>query len=185
MEESEKVTPEDAPAAEATAEAAPAPDDGTGGEAAALQKELEASQAKAAEYLDGWQRARAEFANYKRRVERDQSEAHQIVTGRVIARFLDVLDDFERALTDPPTESEAATWAKGVSLILRKLQAVLEAEGVERIPADGQPFDPNWHEAVLHEDSDQHEPGQITGVLRPGYRIGERVIRPAQVKVAK
>jgi molecular chaperone GrpE len=154
-----------------------------------LQKELEAAKAQAAEYLEGWQRSRAEFANYKRRVEKEQSEAYQNATGRVIGRFVDVLDDFNRAVTDKPADMSDATalaqWAAGVGLIQRKLQNILDVEGVERIPAEGKLFDPVLHEAVTHEDSDQHEPGQIIAILRQGYRIGDKIIRPALVRVAK
>ena len=154
-----------------------------------LQNELEAAKAQAAEYLEGWQRARAEFANYKRRVEKEQSEAYNNATGRVIGRFVDVLDDFNRAVQDKPADMNDATalaqWAAGVGLIQRKLQSILDAEGVERIPAEGKAFDPALHEAVTHEDSDQHQPGQVIAVLRQGYRIGDKIIRPALVRVAK
>ena len=78
-----------------------------------------------------------------------------------------------------------AKWAKGVSLIQRKLQNILDAEGVERIGGVGAEFDPNQHEAVTHEDSDEHQPGQVIGIIRQGYRIGDRVIRPALVRVAR
>jgi len=156
---------------------------------AALTKELETAKAQAAEYLEGWQRARAEFANYKRRVEKEQSESYQNATGRVIGRFVDVLDDFNRAVADKPSDMSDATalaqWAAGVGLIQRKLQAILDAEGVERIPAEGKPFDPALHEAVTHEDSPEHQPGQVIAVLRQGYRIGDKIIRPALVRVAK
>ena len=168
-----------------------------GSEAAAasteLPKELEAAKAQAAEYLEGWQRARAEFANYKRRVEKEQSEAYQNATSRVIGRFVDVLDDFNRAAQDKPIDSgdaaayaaALAQWAAGVTLIQRKLQNILDVEGVERIKAEGQTFDPALHEAVTHEDSVEHQPGQIIAVLRQGYRIGDKIIRPALVRVAK
>ena len=168
-----------------------------GSEAAAasteLPKELEAAKAQAAEYLEGWQRARAEFANYKRRVEKEQSEAYQNATSRVIGRFVDVLDDFNRAAQDKPIDSgdaaayaaALAQWAAGVTLIQRKLQNILDVEGVERIKAEGQTFDPALHEAVTHEDSAEHQPGQIIAVLRQGYRIGDKIIRPALVRVAK
>ena len=157
------------------------------------QQELEAAKAQSAEYLEGWQRARAEFANYKRRVEKEQSEANQNATSRVIGRFVDVLDDFNRAVQDKPADGgEAAAnaaalaqWAAGVTLIQRKLQTILDAEGVERIKAEGQSFDPALHEAVTHEDSPEHQPGQIIAVLRQGYRIGDKIIRPALVRVAK
>jgi molecular chaperone GrpE len=153
----------------------------------ALRQQLEAAQAKSAEYLEGWQRARAEFANYKRRVEKEQSESYQNAAGRVVGRFLDVLDDFERAMTERPHAADPAleAWAAGMGLIQRKLQAVLEAEGVARIEAEGQAFDPQVHEAVTHEDNETVEPGHIIGVVRPGYRLGDRVIRPALVRVAR
>jgi molecular chaperone GrpE len=155
----------------------------------ALRQELETCKTQSAEYLEGWQRARADFANYKRRVEKEQSEAYQTATGRVIARFLDVVDDFDRAMQDAPADpgdAEAmARWAKGVSLIQRKLQNILDAEGVDRIGAAGVQFDPTQHEAVTHEDNDEHEPGRVIGVIRQGYRIGDRVIRPALVRVAR
>ena len=154
-----------------------------------VNKELENARAQAAEYLEGWQRARADFANYKRRVEKEQSEAYQNASSRVIGRFVDVLDDFNRAAQDMPADpndaAALAQWAAGVSLIQRKLQNILEAEGVEHVPAEGLAFDPARHEAVTHEDSDQHAPGQIIGVVRQGYRIGDRIIRPALVRVAR
>jgi molecular chaperone GrpE len=157
--------------------------------AEASRSELEALKAKSAEYLEGWQRARADFANYKRRVEKEQSETYQNATARVIGRFLDVNDDFDRAMQEKPadpTDAEAlAKWAAGVGLIQRKLQNILDVEGVERVPAEGQAFDPKLHEAVTQEESDAHEPGQIIGVVRQGFRIGDRIIRPAMVRVAK
>ncbi|MCC7361021.1 MAG: nucleotide exchange factor GrpE [Anaerolineales bacterium] len=155
---------------------------------------LEAAKAQAAEYLEGWQRARADFTNYKRRVEKEQVEANQTAAARVITRFLDVADDLDRALSDlaaltpagaQPDAAALAKWAQGVSLIKRKLQNQLEQENVERIPAEGQAFDPNWHEAVTHEDSDSHAAGQVIGVVRQGYRMGDRVLRPALVRVAR
>lgn len=162
---------------------APAP------ELAALQKELAEAKQKAAEYLDGLQRERASFANFKRRVEREQQEAHQQAAGRVVARYLDVLDDFDRAVKDQPAADAGAEalaqWAAGLGLIYRKFQAVLDAEGVARILAEGQAFDPTLHEAVVHAESDAHPSGHVVEVLRHGYKLGDRVIRPALVKVAK
>jgi molecular chaperone GrpE len=172
-----------APATEAAPESA-APTNG-GPALEALQKELEAAKTQAAEYLDGWQRARADFANYKKRIEKEQAETYQNAAGRVIARYLDVLDDFDRAMKDQPTEGDGAQWAAGISLIYRKFQGILEAEGVTRIEAEGQPFDPQLHEAVTHEDSDDHASGHVIEVLRQGYKLGDRVIRPALVRVAK
>ncbi len=173
------------PVTEAAPESAPPPADGAAPALEALQKELEAARAQAAEYLDGWQRARADFANYKKRVEKEQAETYQNAAGRIIARYLDVLDDFDRAMKDQPVEGEAAKWAEGVSLIYRKFQSILEAEGVTRIEAEGQAFDPQLHEAVTHEDSDDHASGHIIAILRQGYKLGDRVIRPVLVRVAR
>ncbi len=155
----------------------------------ALQQELETARKQAHEYREGWQRERAEFANHKRRTEKEQADLRQNAAGRLMARYLDVLDDFDRAMSDQPAEDASAEaaiqWAVGVGLIYRKFQKVLDDESVTRIVAEGQPFDPNQHEAVTHEDSAEHESGSVIAVLRQGYKIGDRVIRPALVRVAK
>jgi molecular chaperone GrpE len=149
-----------------------------------LKNELNDMRIKADEYLDGWQRARADFANYKKRVERDQAQVYQMAVGGIVKRYLDVLDDLERALNNKPTSGEGATWAEGIELIYRKLLGILEAEGVQQMDADGQFFDPNLHEAISQENSPEHESGQIIEVIQQGYLLGERVIRPALVRVA-
>ncbi len=150
-----------------------------------LQAELEAANAKAAEYLDGWQRARADFANYKKRVERDQADTYQNASASVLTRILPALDDFDLALKNAPTDGDAGQWAAGIGLVQRKMAALLENEGITRIEAEGQPFDPTVHEAVLHEESTDHIAGHVVEVLRQGYKLGDRVLRPALVKVAK
>jgi len=150
-----------------------------------VQSELEIAKAQADEYLDGWQRARAEFANYKKRMEREQAEARDRIAGETLMRFLGVLDDLERALKDRPPDGEAASWAEGIELIYRKLSALVIAEGVEEILAEGTSFDPVLHEALSHEASDGHAEGQVIEVVRRGYRMGDRVLRPALVRVAK
>jgi molecular chaperone GrpE len=149
-----------------------------------LKSELAAWQDKANEYLDGWQRARAEFANYKKRLEREQSLANQNASANVIRRFLEVIDDLELALKNRPQEGDGAGWAAGVELIYRKLCAILEAEGVSAIEAEGQSFDPTLHEAITHEPHPELESGMVIEVIKQGYRLGERVLRPAQVRVA-
>jgi molecular chaperone GrpE len=152
---------------------------------AVLRKELDEIRLKSDEYLEGWQRARAEFANFKKRIEREKDQIQQNAAGNIIRRYLDVADDLERALKNRPQEGEGAAWAGGIELIYRKLLAVLAAEGVKPMEAEGQFFDPNLHEAISHEDSPDHESGQIIEVVQPGYMLGERVLRPASVRVAR
>ncbi len=151
----------------------------------ALEKELARAQAQASEYLDGWQRERAEFLNYKKRVERDLEGARALAAATILTRYLAVLDDIERALKDRPTDPDVQAWVEGIQLIQRKLQAILEAEGVEVIPAEGLMFDPTIHEAVTFEPGDGFREGQVIEVLQRGYRIGDRILRPAMVRVAR
>ena len=150
-----------------------------------LQNELLATQAKADEYLEGWQRARADFANYKKRVERDQAQTYQNAAASILKRYLSILDDLERALKTRPQDGDGAAWAEGIELIYRKLQSILESEGIQPMDAEGVQFDPNLHEAIMSEDSDQHESGQIIEVLQQGYTLGDKVLRPAMVRVAR
>jgi molecular chaperone GrpE len=151
----------------------------------AMQKSLEEVENRAKEYFDGWQRERADFANYKRRIERDQATLSQNIAAEVIKKYLVVLDDLDRAMKMRPTEGEAAAWADGIELIYRKLQNILEAEGIKRIPAENEEFDPMRHEAISYEESPDHQSGQIIGVVQEGYTLGDRVLRPARVRVAR
>lgn len=154
-------------------------------QADALQEEVERLQSESAEYLDGWQRARAEFANLKKRVEREKSEMRERITSDIISRYLDLLDDFERALKDRPAQDVDEAWIAGLEMIQLKFKAILDAEGIEVIPAEGMKFDPNYHDAISYEESEDHEDGQIIEVIKQGYSLGDRVIRPAVVRVAK
>jgi molecular chaperone GrpE len=150
-----------------------------------LKNQLEAANAKATEYLDGWQRSRADFANYKKRVERDNADFSATLSASVLTRILPALDDFNLAMKNAPTEGESVKWAEGIALVHKKLNAILENEGIKRIEAEGQPFDPNVHEAVVHADSPEHESGHVIEILRQGYKLGDRILRPVLVKVAK
>jgi molecular chaperone GrpE len=150
-----------------------------------LKSELIACQAKSAEYLDGWQRARADFANYKKRVEREQAQAYQNASANIFRRFLDVLDDLDRALKNRPQDTDGAGWAEGIELVYRKFYSILEAEGVSIMEAENQYFDPNLHEAISMEENEQYDSGQIIEVVKNGYMIGDRVLRVATVRVAK
>ncbi len=150
-----------------------------------LAQQLEQALTQAEEYLDGWQRARADFANYKKRVVREQEEAQARIAGETISRYLGVVDDLERALRDRPADKDAVAWAEGIELIYRKMLALLESDGVQPIQAEGDEFDPNLHEALSHEESRDHDAGQVIEVIQPGYRMGDRILRPALVRVAK
>jgi molecular chaperone GrpE len=147
--------------------------------------EVAEAQAKAQEYLDGWQRERADFFNYKRRIEREMTQGAQNALGNALRRYLDVADDLERALRNRPQEGDGAAWANGIDLIYRKLLLAFDADGVKPIETEGAFFDPSLHEAISQEDNPALESGQIIGVVQTGYMLGERVLRPARVRVAR
>lgn len=148
----------------------------------ALKRQVEEAEAKLAESVDGWQRAQAEFQNYRKRIERDNELMYTSMKGDILKKVLPALDDLERALQNRPAED---AWANGVELIARKLQNVLEAEGVKRIQAVGAEFDPRFHEAISHEPAEDVASGHVIEVVQNGYMLGERVIRPALVRVAQ
>ena len=148
----------------------------------ALQSQLAEAEAKASEYKDGWARSQAEFQNYKKRIERDNELMYASMKGDIIKKVLPALDDLERALQNRPVDD---AWASGIELIARKLQNILESEGVKRIEAHGAAFDPTFHEAITHEPSDDVESEHVIAVVQNGYMLGERVIRPALVRVAQ
>lgn len=171
--ESENTTPtEGAPSA--TAQPASGPDD--------LQRELEAARAKADEYYRAWQRSAADFANFKRRIDEEKRYAERWL----IQDLLPVLDDFDRAWQTLPRELLKLTWVEGVWQIHAKLSSILERHGLKPIEAEGKEFNPIEHEAVLREEEgDPSEQTAVTTVLQRGYRLHERVIRPALVKVGR
>ena len=152
----------------------------------ALKKSLTDANAKSTEYLDGWQRARAEFANYKKRQESDFANLRAMSTSGLIAKLLPVLDDFERASRTLAPSLRDMTWIEGVLLIHRKLQLILESEGIKAIEVKpNDPFDPSIHEAVSQDEAEGVESGHVIDELQKGYRLGDRVIRPALVRVAR
>jgi molecular chaperone GrpE len=143
--------------------------------------ELERVIAERDEYLAHLQRTQAEFDNYRKRMLRDQTAYLERATANLIEQLLPVLDSFELALGSGGTDVERLR--KGVELVYGELLGVLEKAGLERIEAHGKPFNPEEHEAVMHVESDGGEPG-VRDVVRTGYRLKGRVIRPAMVKVA-
>lgn len=150
-----------------------------------LEEQLAAAQAEAAKNLDGWMRAQAEFANARKRLEKQRVEAYINATADAAMRLLPVLDDFERALENVPAEIADDSWLEGILLVQRKLMGILESFNVRPIEAVGQPFDPNYHEALSQEEADGVESGVITRELQKGYTIGDRVLRPSLVYVAR
>ena len=150
-------------------------------EVANLIKERDEARTIAAEYLDGWQRSMAEFANYKKRVERDREQVQQTLTGAIVKRYLEVVDDLERAFKTRPKDGDGAAWANGIELIYRKLLSALDSQEVKPMDALGQPFDPNKHEAIGQMESEVYPSGQVAEVIQNGYLIGDRVLRPALV----
>ena len=136
------------------------------------------------DYYDRWLRKTAEFDNYRRRVERERRDRADQAVVNLIQELLLVVDDFDRALTVDGGD-DAGAYRKGVELIHGKLHDLLRREGVKAIEVLGADFDPNVHQAVMHEMSPDHREGEVIGELRRGYMINDRLLRAAMVKVAK
>jgi molecular chaperone GrpE len=146
----------------------------------ALKQALAKEKAKAEANLAGWQRAQADYINYKRRSEQEKEEISQFANSILILNLLPILDDWERALASIPEDQASLGWVEGVRLIERKLRGILEAQGLSPIEAVGQPFDPNLHEAAMQGKGEE---GIVLGELQKGYKFRDRVIRPARVVV--
>jgi molecular chaperone GrpE len=150
-------------------------------------QEAEAALARTREQADenlrNWQRAAADFSNYKRRTEEDRRAADLFANAVLLNRLLAVIDDFDRALDTVPEDVHEG-WLDGIRLVERKLRGLLEAEGVTPIEAIGQPFDPNLHEAVVHEETTEAPDNTVIGEVQKGYLLHERVLRPSLVRVA-
>ena len=154
---------------------APAPSDAS--ELADLQRERD-------DYKDRWLRKGAEFDNYRKRIERERREQADQSVVDLLEELLLVVDDFDRALTVDPGKGGNA-YRKGVELIHGKLHDLLRKQGLKPIDVLGADFDPNVHQAVVHEESPEHREGEVIGELRKGYMLNDRLLRPAMVKVAK
>jgi molecular chaperone GrpE len=143
---------------------------------------LDESREKAESNLAGWQRERADFSNYKKRVEQERLESFNLASSELIKRFLPVVDDMQRAFDMVDPKFNDAAWVEGFRQIQRKLQDILRDCCCTEIECLGQPFDPNLHEAIAHEEGDE---GMVIGEHRKGYMMNERVLRAAQVIVGK
>jgi len=145
-----------------------------------LKQALAEETAKAEANLAGWQRAQADFINYKRRSEQEKEESVNFANSLLMLNLLPILDDLERAFASIPTRLAKLSWVDGVKLIERKLRATLEAQGLSPIKALGEPFDPNLHEATRQ---DKGKEGLVIGEVQKGYKFRDRVIRPSKVVV--
>src|SRR5919204_1988569 len=172
---------------QATAEPAMAGAEATATEEAVAvdwEARFKAEQAKADDYFAKWQRAAADLANMRRRHEQERQEHMKQANAWLIAELLPVLDSFDRALASMPPDLRELTWVDGIVLVERQLRMVLERAGLTPIEAEGKPFNPTEHEALLHEESDKPE-DTVISELQKGYKLHDRVLRPALVKVAK
>jgi molecular chaperone GrpE len=158
--------------------------DTTDAPAESAPPEIIALQRERDDYKDRWVRKTAEFDNYRRRIERERREQADQAVVDLLQELLLVVDDFDRALEVDAGEDIAA-YRKGVDLIQGKLHDLLRKQGLKPIDALGTDFDPNIHQAVMHEVSPEHREGEVIGELRKGYVLNDRLLRPAMVKVAK
>ena len=149
------------------------------------EQQLSEEQQKTEECLDLLRRTQADFVHYRRRMSQEQAEGRIAAQIALLSRLLPVLDDFGRALGAAPPELATHPWVQGLFLVARRLTTVLDQLGVQQIGAPGEPFDPRWHEAITTEARADVPEGTILQVAQPGYVLGERVIRPAQVVVAR
>ncbi len=151
-----------------------------------LEDQLKEAQQEAQQNRDNWQRAVAELANYKRRQEEQRKLLRDRIKGEVLEGVISALDDMDLAFQNVPEELDGQVigWVEGFRLVNRKLDKILDDQNVIPINTEGE-FDPNLHEAVSYEDSEEHGDNEIIAELRKGYQIGSRVIRPALVRVAK
>jgi len=146
----------------------------------ALKQALAEAKAKAEDNLAGWQRTQADFINYKRRSEQEKAEIGDFAKAALVLNLLPVLDDFKRALASVPPRLRSQGWVDGIRLIERKLQSTLQAQGLSEIKALGEPFDPNFHEAVMQAKGKE---GIVVEEIQKGYKFHDRVIQPAKVIV--
>lgn len=163
------------------------PEEQTGGVEEAVEEDIETlkkalaeEKEKAEKYLANWQRAQADFINYKRRSEQEKGEISQFANLELVLSLLPILDDFKRAFDTIPPNPAELSWLDGIRLVERKLRASLEAQGLCPIQAEGEPFDPHLHEAVRH---DKGKEGIVIEEVQKGYKLCDRVIRPSKVVV--
>ncbi|HLY25183.1 MAG TPA: nucleotide exchange factor GrpE [Aggregatilineales bacterium] len=153
-------------------------------ETATPEAQIKEAQGKAAEYLEGWQRERAEFANYRKRADQERADLYQSAAAETLRKILPVIDDFDRAIANVPAEKTEDDVTKGFILIHRKLLALLENANIKVIDPKGEAFNPAFHEAIGQDAAGTVPSGHVTMVLQKGYMFGDLLLRPALVRVA-
>jgi molecular chaperone GrpE len=146
------------------------------------QQALAEEREKAEKYLANWQRCQADFDNYKKRSEQEKGEVIEFANSALISNLLPITDDLERAFASVPSELDESNWTEGVKLIYNKFKAILEAQGLTEIEAEGEPFDPRLHEAVMQQEGEE---GMVVEEIQKGYKFKGKVIRPSLVIVGK
>lgn len=142
-----------------------------------LQAELEEQQQRVL-------RTQADFDNFRRRTQKEKEDLAKYASSLLITELLPVIDNFERALSTGTDNPEVSSYAKGVEMIFRQLEGVLKAEGLEEMNSVGQPFNPEYHQAIMQVESDEYEEGIVVEEVQKGYKLKDRVLRPAMVKVS-
>jgi molecular chaperone GrpE len=156
-----------------------------GDEEAAIAADLAKARAEAESYLDDLRRLQADFDNYRKRTLREQTARAASASQALVTRLLPVLDNFELAVSAAEQSRDFDRMLKGVEMVFGELRQALEGEGLVRIEAEGKPFDPERHEAVIAVEEEDTEPGTVVDIVRAGYELRGKVLRPAMVKVAK
>jgi molecular chaperone GrpE len=151
----------------------------------AIAADLEKARAEAESYLDDLRRLQADFDNYRKRTLREQTARAASASQALVARLLPVLDNFELAVSAAEHSRDFDRMLKGVEMVFGELREVMEGEGLVKIEAEGKPFDPERHEAVIAVEQEDTEPGMVVDIVRTGYELRGKVLRPAMVKVAK
>lgn len=146
---------------------------------------LKEKAAKADEYFDKLLRLQADFENFKKRQDRERADFIKYANENLIVGLLNILDDFERAVDSAKNSNDSKTLLQGVDMIRQHFQEALEERGLVRIDPQGEPFDPERHEAVMHVETDEYPENTVIEVLRKGYGLNDKILRPAVVKVAK
>lgn len=149
-----------------------------------LKKELKIAELERKEYLDGWQRERADFVNYKRDTEKYVNESRMLIKADIILQFLEILDNLELSLKHASDDLQSTDWYSGVKHVHKQFIDTLNRMGVQEVDAQGKMFDPYIHEAFEQVESDEQE-GTILGVVQKGYKLGDKVLRVSKVRVVK